>query len=225
MIYGYARVSRPTQSIDRQVRNIKADYPAALIIKEAYTGTKVQGRKEFEKLLRTLRKGDIVIFDSVSRMSRNASEGIAVYEDLHTRGVSLIFLKEPAINSDCYDKAVNSIPMTGTAVDPILQGVNIFLKNLRREQIKAAFGQAEKEVEDLHERTREGIETARLNGKQIGRASGTTFETKKAKEAKKLIAKHSRNFGGTLSDVDVMRIANIARNTYYKYKRELLVQV
>ena len=40
MIYGYARVSTPKQSIDRQVRNILKDYPTAVIIRDEYTGTK-----------------------------------------------------------------------------------------------------------------------------------------------------------------------------------------
>ena len=38
-IYGYCRISTAKQSIDRQIRNIKAEYPAAHIVQEAYTGT------------------------------------------------------------------------------------------------------------------------------------------------------------------------------------------
>ena len=41
MIYGYTRISRKEQSIDRQIRNIKSEYPTSIILKEAYTGTKV----------------------------------------------------------------------------------------------------------------------------------------------------------------------------------------
>lgn len=81
--------------------------------------------------------------------------------------------------------------------------------------------QSEKEVEDLHQRTREGIETARLNGKIPGRRPEAKVVTKKSIEAKATILKHSIDFNGTLSDADVMRLAGIARNTYYKYKREL----
>ena len=43
---------------------------------------------------------------------------------------------------------------------------------LAKEQIKLAFEQSEKEVADLHQRTREGLLTARLNGKQVGRKKG-----------------------------------------------------
>ena len=81
--------------------------------------------------------------------------------------------------------------------------------------------QSEKEVEDLHQRTREGIETARLNGKIPGRRPEAKVVTKKSIEAKATILKHSIDFNGTLSDADVMRLAGLARNTYYKYKREL----
>ncbi|MGN0568244.1 MAG: recombinase family protein, partial [Acutalibacteraceae bacterium] len=71
------------------------------------------------------------------------------------------------------------------------------------------------------QRTKEGIETARLNGKQIGRATGTKVTTKKSVEAKQLIAAHSKDFGGSLDDSQMLKLVGLARNTYYKYKREL----
>ena len=79
MTYGYARISTPKQSIDRQIRNIKASCPSAVIVQEAYTGTKIV-RDQWNKLTRKLHTGDSIIFDSVSRMSRNADEGYAAYE-------------------------------------------------------------------------------------------------------------------------------------------------
>ena len=83
---------------------------------------------------------------------------------------------------------------------------------------------AEKEVTDLHQRTREGIETARLNGKQIGQQPGAKLTTKKSIAAKADIIKYSKDFDGSLNDLECMRMIGIARNTYYKYKRELLAQ-
>ena len=220
-MYGYCRISKAKQSIDRQIRNIKADYPEAVIIQEAFTGTTTD-RKEWNKLFTKVKSGDTIIFDSVSRMSRNAEEGYKAYEDLYNKGVNLIFLKEPQINTATYKTALSSsIPMTGTNVDYILKGVNQFLLELAKEQIRLAFLQAEKEVEDLHQRTKEGIATARLAGKQIGRATGTKVETKKSKEAKEQIKKYSSSFGGALNDIEVMKLLGIARNTYYKYKREI----
>lgn len=222
-IYGYCRISTRQQNIDRQVRNIQATYPNAVIVKEAYTGTKIQGRKALDKILANVTSGDMIVFDSVSRMSRNADEGIELYMTLFDSGINLVFLKEPHINTDTYKSALsNKIELVGDDVDDILKGVNSYLKKLATKQIRLAFEQAEKEVADLHQRTREGIETARLNGKQIGNKPGAKITTKKSIESKKIILAHSIDFNGTLKDSDVMKITGLSRNTYYKYKREIL---
>lgn len=219
--YGYTRKSTPKQSIDRQIRNIKSFFPNAIILQETYTGTKID-RKEWNKLYRVVKVGDTIIFDSVSRMSRNATEGFEAYEALYNRGVHLIFLKEPYINTDVFKNAIAvSVPMTGTNIDFILEGVNKYLMAIAKEQIRLAFQQSEKEVEDLHQRTKEGIETARLNGKQIGLTKGTRLTTKKSIAAKEQIRKYSKDFEGTLADTDVMKLTGLSRNTYYKYKREI----
>ncbi|MFR2389122.1 recombinase family protein [Intestinibacter bartlettii] len=223
MNYGYCRVSTQKQSLERQVRNIKQEYKDAVILQEAYTGTKIEGRKEFNKLLRTVKEGDTIIFDSVSRMSRNAEEGYKLYEELYNKGVELVFIKEPHINTTTYKQALNNnVKLTGTNVDYILEGVNKYLLALAKEQIKIAFEQSEKEVKDLQQRTKEGIETARLNGKQIGRQEGTKVTTKKSVEAKKQIQEYSRAFNGSLKDADCIKLIGIDRKTYYKYKKELL---
>ena len=221
MQYGYCRISKAKQSIERQIRNIKAAYPNALIIQEVFTRTRID-RKEWQKLVSKVKDGDTIIFDSVSRMSGNADDGFAAYEDLYSRGVSLVFLKEPHINTETYKKALqNNVQLTGSNVDYILEGVNKYLMALAQEQIRLAFEQSEKEVEDLHQRTREGIETARLNGKQIGQRKGAKLTTKKSVAAKEIIRKHAQDFNGTLNDMEVMQLTGLARNTYYKYKREL----
>lgn len=220
-IYGYCRISQKKQSIERQIRNIKEAYPTTVIIEEAFTGTKID-RPEWTKLYTKVKNGDTIVFDSVSRMSRNAEEGFNTYEDLYNRGVNLIFLKEKHINTDTYKKSLAGlVSMTNTNVDLILEGINKYLLALAKEQIRLAFEQAEKEVADLHQRTKEGIETAKLAGKQIGKSKGDTWEIKKGKEAKQIILKHSKDFGGTLADIDVIKLTGVARKTYYKYKKEL----
>lgn len=222
-IYSYCRTSTAKQSVERQIRNILSVYPTAVIVKEVYTGTKFQGRKELNNLLRRILPGDTIVFDSVSRMSRNAEEGFELYEELFQKNINLVFLKEPHINTETYRKAMlNQISLTGDKVDLILEGVNRYLMELAKEQIRLAFEQAEKEVMDLRQRTREGLQTARLSGKQIGRTAGTTFTTKKSISAKQEILKKSKTFGGSYTDKDFMKVIGIARNSFYKYKRELL---
>ena len=190
-------------------------------MQEVFTRTRLE-RPEWMKLMRKIQPGDEVVFDSVSRMSGDAKEGVAAYEELYQKGVSLVFLKEPHINTETYKKAMeNNIQLTGSNVDYILEGVNRYRVELVKEQIRLAVEQSEKEVQDLHQRTREGIETARLNGKQIGRQKNSIVTTRKSIESKEVIRKLSKKFGGNLSDVEIMRLTGLARNTYYKYKREL----
>ncbi len=223
MIYGYARISTPSQSIDRQVRNIKEFESNTIIVSEAYTGTK-QDRPEWVKLLKKIKENDTIILDSVSRMSRNADEGFNEYEQLYNMGVNLIFLKERHIDTFTYRNALKQqISTTGNEIaDTYIEATNKVLMILAKQQIKLAFEQAEKEVEDLHKRTSEGMRTAKLKGKRVGRQQGETVTTKKSVSAKQIILKHSADFGGSLTDKEVMQmIGVISRNTFYKYKKEL----
>ena len=222
MIYGYVRVSTDKQNIDRQIRNILAVDASAKIYQEVFTGTKTTGRHEFQKLLNKVQSGDTIIFDSVSRMSRNASEGFELYKKLFDDGVNLVFINEPYINTDVYKATRDAlVPMTNTDVDLILTGVNQYLMKLAEKQVELAFEQAQKERDDLSERTKQGLVTARLNGKQLGRKKGVAVVTKKSDACKKKIKEHSKAFGGSLSDKDLIKILEIDKNTYYKYKKEL----
>ena len=65
-----------------------------------------------------------------------------------------------------------------------------------------AFEQSEKEVTDLQQRTREGLKTAKDNGKALGRKEGTKVTTKKSIEMKNEIQKYSKDFNGVLNDID-----------------------
>lgn len=215
-IYGYARVSTMKQSIERQIDNIKAMYPDAIVKSESCTGTKMN-RPEWNKIYKEVKKGDTIVFDEVSRMSRNADEGFAVYKELYDRGVNLVFLKESTLNTENFRQTAQ-VAMTGSDVDCILEGLNRYLMILAEKQIRAAFETAQHEVDFLHKRTSEGVRKAQLDGKQVGRAEGAKITTKKSIEAKKKIAdlleKGNR-------DYDIIKITGLARNTYYKYKREL----
>ena len=92
---------------------------------------------------------------------------------------------------------------------------------LAERQIHIAFDQAQKEVEDLHGRISEGLKQAQLAGVRIGREQGRTYETKKSVDMKQKIRKMSKDFDGNMSDKEAMEVLKLARNSYYKYKREL----
>lgn len=225
MVYGYARVSTAKQNIERQIRSIKEYDPNALILKEKYTGTTLE-RPEWKKLMKVIKPTDTIVFDEVSRMSRNADEGFEEYERLFNMNINLVFLSQPHINTTIYRAALNnSVEMTGFEVaDIYLEATNRVLMLLAKNQIKLAFEQSETEIQQLHARTKKGIETARLNGKQIGQKSGSKLNIKKAVPAKAAIMKYSKRFNGNMNDTNCMLLAKISRGTFYKYVSELLAE-
>lgn len=66
---------------------------------------------------------------------------------------------------------------------------------------------------------------SKKNGSRIGIEKGTTLVTEKSIKSKEIIKKHAKDFGGTLSDKVVITLGKISKNSYYKYKKELKIQV
>ena len=229
----YCRISNPSQNIERQVRNLKEKYPTGVIVKETYTGTRLD-RPMWEKVMKLVKQGkvDTIVFDSVSRMSRNKEEGSKLYLELYKKGINLIFLKEGHINTDVYRNALKQkididLNLDDKATSQLMQGIfkslNGFFESLATRQIELAFEQSEKEVADLRVRTKEGLLSARLRGVQLGRAKGTTVETKKSIKCKKIIRKRFTAFGGDLNAADCVRLCGgIARSTFYRYVNQML---
>ncbi len=234
MIYGYCRISTAKQSIERQITNISKEYPTAVIRQEVYTGTK-SNRPEWQKLMRTIKKGDTIIFDSVSRMSRNAEEGFATYMELYNKGINLVFLKESTVNTDTFKSVLGDTKLNTTVstndsdtdklVNDIMSAVSSYITRLAEKQIQLAFEQSEKEVSDLRQRTSEGLREARANGKRIGNVCGSKFTTTKSIDSKLAILNRAKAFGGIYPDKDLIRLLNIRSNTYYKYKAELKAEL
>ena len=231
-LYAYVRVSTRQQSLKRQIDNItSADggaYADALFFSDKFTGSTLD-RPEWNRLYRRLQPGDTIVFDSVSRLSRDAEEGAALYEELYQRGINLIFLNEPHCNTECYRQAAAaSIPATGNEIaDIYIEATNKVLMLLARNQIAIAFEQAEKERLDIRTRVRDGMRAAKQEAaqrgieKNYGLAPGTKLTTRKSIAAKAIIMKHSKNFNGTLNDPEVIKLCGISRNTYYRYKQQL----
>lgn len=258
-IYGYVRVSTLEQNKERQIQNILRDYPKAIIMSEEYTG-KTMDRPVWSKLYPKLKKGDLIVFDEVSRMSRNAEEGFKVYQELFEKGCQLIFLKEPYLNTDVFSGQIQRATVK-TGKDYLDQGLKIILMGVAEEQIKIAFEQSQAETDLRAQRAGEGIAEAKKHNEelevlypdtfkdhpeysQIGREKGDKLTIKKAEPIKALIRKYSRDFEGTLSDMELLGVlstktvkipnkkrsgkveereisAKISRNTLYKYKKEM----
>lgn len=238
-VFGYCRISTKKQSLERQVENICKAYSSAQIFKETFSGNTLdrpQWQKLKQKALKLASNGEdvTIVFDSVCRMSRNADEGFQEYQELFRQNISLVFLKEPHINTEVYrnimNKQLDIIADTGdtatdTFINTIIGAVQNYQTALAEKQIHLAFEQAEKEVRSISARTREGMRASGAAKKISQSKKGTSYDVRKADSAKKMIIKYSKNFNGFLSDVDCLRLIGISRNTYYKYKRELTEEI
>lgn len=235
MMYAYCRVSTEKQSLKRQTENIAKVYPqiaGSAFYCDKWTGTD-QNRPAWRKLLQKVKAGDTIVFDSVSRMSRDAEAGAAQYEELYAAGVNLIFLNEPQCNTEVYRKsAQESIPQTGNEIaDIYIEATNRVLMILAKKQIQIAFEQAQKERDDIAARVRDGMRAAQIAAaergevKTYGAKPGVKLTTKKSTAAKEIIRQHSKDFDGTLADTECMKLAGCSRNSYYKYKSELRAEI
>ncbi len=236
--YGYARISTKKQSLDRQIENICKYEPTAEIIKETFSGTTAK-RPQWQSLKAKALKaaangGEVtIIFDSVSRMSRNASEGLEDYFELFGAGIELVFLKEPQINTATYKadlpQLAPTVNTTDSAADEminsILTAINKYQRELAARQIVLAFAQAEKEVKDLQQRTKEGMKASGAAAKISKAKAGTNYTTKKAKKKKELIKALSKDFDGEKTDKECITLCGISRNSFYKYKAELKAEI
>ncbi len=144
MNFGYARVSKKDQNLDLQIDALnKAGCDK--IFEE-----KLSGRSVFlpnqEKLFSQLRKGDILIVNSIDRLGRTAKQLIDLFYELKQKGINFRSLTEGVIDT--------TTPM-GEAVFQIMA----ILKGM--------------EVSILIERTNQGLEAARARGRKGGRKPGS----------------------------------------------------
>lgn len=139
MIIGYARVSTQDQNLERQLDNLTAA-GCERIFNEKMTGTK-SSRPELQTMLLTLRKGDTLIVDSFSRLSRSTKDLLAMVEKLTEMGVHLVSLKEN----------LDTTTATGKMMLTMLSALSQFERDL------------------IAERTRDGLKAARSRGRCGGR--------------------------------------------------------
>ena len=248
IFYGYARVSTQHQSIQRQIDNILKEFPQCRIFTDHFTGTTLE-RPGFHDLLAEVdtalkkKQTPVLVFDEISRLSREEENGYNLYWHLFEKGCKLIFLKQRMLDTVNIQNTIKLVNTGHEIVDVYIEATNKVLKILSRQQIKSAFASAEKEAEFLRQRTRDGIQSkARLlhaQGKAYdgGRPKGTKITTQKQVKVMELIRRYSKDFEGTLSDSDCLGMVNLklstdkdlfdkekkscSRNSYYKYKKIL----
>ena len=140
MIFGYTRVSKTEQNLDRQIDQLQAE-GCEKIFKDKITGTTMD-RPELNKMLEQLRSGDTVIVTELSRFGRSTKDLLTLSEVLDKKSANLRSLKEPWADT--------TTPL-GKMLFVIFAGISQFERDL------------------ISQRTKEGLSSARARGRKGGR--------------------------------------------------------
>lgn len=140
MLIGYKRASTLRQRLDRQT-DILNEYGVERIFEEKETGTKRE-RIELNRMLDTLREGDVVIVAELTRLSRSTKDLFDIVEIIHNKGAEIKSLKESWLDT--------TTPQ-GKLMFTIFAGLSQFERDL------------------IAQRTKEGLESAKKRGKTLGR--------------------------------------------------------
>ncbi len=191
MIYGYARVSSTTQSLDTQVAQLTA-YGCEKIFQEKLSGRSLKHRTQFSGLLDRLTMGDTVVVTKLDRFARSTQDALNTMATLTERGVSLVVLN---MGGDVVD--------TSTAIGKLL--------------ITVLAGIAEFEADLIKERQLEGIAAAKARGVYKGRPRTYTAHHKGLAHALELLAARDRNH---LTVNDICAMTQVSRATLYRLARQ-----
>ena len=148
MVYGYVRVSTREQNEERQLIAMR-EFGVDRIFTDKQSG-KDFDRPEYQKLMRKIRPGDVLVVKSLDRFGRN-------YDEILDQWRNITKAKQVAI-------VVLDMPMLDTRDDKNLTGrliADIVL------QLLAYVAQTEREM--IRQRQREGIDAALARGVKFGR--------------------------------------------------------
>lgn len=199
MIIGYLRVSTGKQHLENQQDEINRYAQENNMVVDRWVMETVSGKKEISgrKLGRTisrLKKGDTLIVSEVSRLSRSLTDIMSIMGKCLKKGVNIHTTKERYR----FDDSINS------------------------KILCFAFGLvAEIERNLISLRTKEALALRRSEGKVLGRPKGASPKSRILIENEEEIL-HMLATGTSVREV--CRHFNVSKDTWYKYRKERILQ-
>ena len=149
--YAYVRVSTKEQNLDRQMFALESfDIPKKNVFSDWQSGKDFE-RPAYQRLLKKLRHGDLVIVKSIDRLGRNYKDILVQWQHI-TKDIGADIL---VLDMDLLDTRKKSDNLTGTLITDLVL------------QIFAYVAQTEREF--IRQRQAEGIAAAKVLGKTMGR--------------------------------------------------------
>lgn len=178
-LIGYARVSTVGQSLENQIELLK-EYGCIKIFEEKQSGAK-SNRKALREALEYLREGDKLIVTKIDRLARSVRDLHNIASELEDKGIGLVFLKEQ----------IDFSTPSGKLMFTLLGAIGEFERDL------------------INERTSEGRERAKKQGKHMGRPSQPRKNLERALE---LFSNRETN---GMSVNDIVKMTGVPRSTIY----------
>ena len=191
MIYGYARVSSTTQSLETQIAQLTT-YGCETIFRETLSGRSLKPRAQFTALLNRVTTGDAVVVTKLDHFARSTQDALNTMATLAEREVALVVLN---LGGDVVD--------TSTAIGKLL--------------ITVLAGIAEFEADLIKERQIEGIAVAKARGVYKGRPRIYTMHHPGLAHALELLAARDTNH---LTVHDICAMTQVSRATLYRLARQ-----
>ena len=185
MKIGYARVSTIGQDYETQ-QEILENEGCEKIYTEKVTGTSTAQRKELKRLLDNVREDDEVYITKIDRLARSITDLNKIVQELKQKGVSVHFISE-GMTFKPDDKASSMQTMMFN--------------------ILGSFAQFEREL--IVERTTEGRERAKKQGKHMGRPA------KPKQDIKKALKLYDEKAENKMSVTDISKVTGVPRSTIY----------
>ncbi|MDE7452868.1 MAG: recombinase family protein [Clostridia bacterium] len=195
MIYAYARVSATDQNLNRQIDSF-IQYGVA---KEHVYCDKKSGkdfdRKGYNRLLKKLKKDDLLIIKSIDRLGRNYEKIIAQWVHITENiGANILVLDMPIL-----DTRTNDNGLTGKLISNIVLQILSYV--------------AQKEREEINARQKEGIASAKLRGIRFGRPNLALSE-----EFLQLVELYK---SGEITVKEILKRTGLKKSTFY-YRMSLI---
>ena len=192
--YAYIRVSSLDQNESRQLQAIQELHiPKAHIYLDKQSGKDFK-RENYKRLLRVLRKGDLLYILSIDRLGRNYKEIQNQWRYLTSDlGIDICVIDMPLLDTRRYKD------LLGTFIADIVLQILSFV--------------AESERDNIRKRQAQGISAAKANGIRFGRPES------KIPDNFTLLVKRWRN--RRLSLEELLKACQISKSTFYRRLREM----
>ena len=188
MKVGYVRVSTVDQNEARQIEAMKADGVEKIYIDKK--SGKDFNRPEYQKMIASLQKGDILVIHSIDRLGRNYEEIIAEWRKITKEIEADIIVQDMPLLNTTQNK-----DLTGTLIADIVLQLLSYV--------------AQRERENIRQRQKEGIAIAKSQGKYKGRS--------KKEINKDLFEETKRSWQmGEITKAQFAETIGVSRSTLYK---------